>query len=513
MKRLLLFLLISLSCQVKAPAQSTLFQQKFTYQTLSPFHKLLFDNFVAYEWPEGKSIGEVLTNTTSLRSKTRLAEGLLFRNKPGDKEAAADILRWILSHQYREKGTPIYGIWKTSVDGDKHDQNWREFIGCDLVLIRKYYSRLLPEALLKDIDTGLMHAALGAKLRNVGPDYTNIAMMSAFLMEHVGTQLNDTELKQAGLSKANAIYALYQQHKTFSEFNSPTYYGVTLAGIALWRELAASEDMRSMGRTLEEAFWHEAVTFYNPALKNMPGPYFRGYGMDMQRYTSIMGLWIAIALNNEAASPLPIPIKSPKYGEMSNIAPIYVLGLSIPKSDLAALQTFTGPRFLERSVPNNYKGDPLKRVTAMINHDWMMGGVSGMRRKWDQIKTGTIHWKAKNGKTGWLIVPGDGMTNVAVNQTAMQIFQGDTQARRLDLLVYDPEATTDSFSGDQWSFPTIRLGVQTDLKLISKERVDAKAGQEDYALAEPYTNLIKISYEIPVDRDLSKPLLSITPTP
>lgn len=82
-------------------------------------------------------------------------------------------------------------------------------------------------------------------------------------MEYAGTEFKLDDLRAAGLKKAHDIFNLYQQHHTFSEFNSPTYYGVTQIAIALWRELAFSPDMRKMGQTLEREFWHEATTFYN----------------------------------------------------------------------------------------------------------------------------------------------------------------------------------------------------------------------------------------------------------
>ncbi len=134
---------------------------------------------------------------------------------------------------------------------------------------------------------------------------------------------------------------------------------MTLIGLALWRELAFSPESRQMGRTLEAEFWHEASTFYNPNLKNMPGAYFRGYGMDMRKYFSIMGIWIALAVDTEKDAPMP-PQSGPKYDEMSNLATIFNLGLSIPKADLVSLTGETKARFISRAVPNSYRGDTPK---------------------------------------------------------------------------------------------------------------------------------------------------------
>ncbi len=516
-KKTTLYLIICISLGIlgdlkakKTFQNDSLFSQKYTYQTLSPYQKHLFDEFLTDEIPVGVKVESVLSDHTSLRSKTRLAEALLFRNAAGDKEKAVIILQWILKNQYQDENTKIYGIWKTAIINDKFDQNWREFIGCDLIIIRNKFRNILPENIIKDIETGIIHAAKGAFKRNVAPDYTNISIMSAFLMEFVGTEFGLDEIKKAGLKKARDIFKLYQTNKTFSEFNSPTYYGVTLIGLALWRELAFSKEIQEMGKALEKDFWHEVATFYNPNLRNMPGPYFRGYGMDMTKYFAITGIWIGLALDDEKLAPLP-PQKGPKYGEMSNLAPIFNLGLSIPKADLAKLKTFSKPQFITRNIPNNYKGDSIKKVTAMINRDWMMGGLWGNLRVWEQLKTGTIHWKTADGDIAWLMVLGDGKTNVKVNQTQMDIFAADTKATSFEIYVYAKNITDEAFTNKKWILPAMKLGINTSLKITQIEKISDKKLHDDYAVSDEIPYLMKIVYEIPSNWNLEKPLLEITP--
>lgn len=504
------WLLLVFSTLAAQPKTGQTVTRNYTYGTLSPYQKQLFEAFLSNEIPAGKNVADVLTNRTSLRNKTRLAEALLFRNKPGDKANAAEILTWILKNQYRDENTKLYGTWRTSIEGDNLDQNWREFIGCDLIIIRQKYSELLPADIRKEIDVALVHAAKGALKRNVAPDYTNISIMSAFLMDYVGTEFNLSELKTAGLQKARRINALYQSHQTFSEYNSPTYYGVTLIALALWRELALSPEIKQMGQTLEQSFWHEAATFYNPTLKNMPAPYFRGYGMDMQHYFSIMGIWIAVAVDNEKQAPIPAA-NGPKYGEISNLVMIFNLGLAIPQTDLAALRAFTTPRFISRTVPNTYLGDSLKQVTAMINKDWMMGGVSGSRRVWNQIKTGAIHWKMADGTVAWLLVPGNGKTNVIVSQKTMSLYLSDPKATTVELYLSAPTARPDSFTDAVWSLPSMTMNVQTTLKRTQTEKVDSAGFEKEQAVSDPCPNVIKIVYEIPASWDSETPLLRLTP--
>ncbi len=497
---------------LKAQPNGFIHTQRYAYQTLSVYQKKLFDTFLESEIPTGISAENSLTNDASLRTKTRVAQALLFRNVTGDKEKAISILEWILKNQYQDERTKLYGIWKTSVENDRFDQNWREFIGCDLIIILTKFKHLLPKTLIKDIETGLIHEAKGALKRNVGADYTNISIMSAFLMEYVGTAFNIESLKNAGIAKAKEIFNLYQSHKTFSEYNSPTYYGVTLIGLALWRELAFSKEVQTMDKSLEKEFWHEIAMSYNPNLKNMPGPYFRGYGMDMTKYFAITGIWISLALNDEKLAPLA-PAKGPKYGEMSNLYTILNLGLAISENDLKALQSFSKPQLIKVDVPNNYKGASIKKASKFIHKDWMMGGAWGNKRVWEQLKIGTIHWKTINNDIGWLAILGDGNTNIQVNQKSMLIYANTTSSYQLEVLVYAPNIGKEAFDKQIWDLSGIKLSTKTSLKLTQIEKISGSDANNKYAIADAIPYFYKVVYEVPGNWDSNQPLLEISPNP
>ncbi|MHC4405199.1 MAG: hypothetical protein ACYTG0_36600 [Planctomycetota bacterium] len=159
------------------------------------------------------------------RGATYIAAGLLWRNGPHDREAAAAILRGVLDLQYEDgPDSNLHGVWRRRQGETEHDSNWREFVGCGLILILETFPDRLPADLVREMQAALLRAAEGAARRNVGADYTNIALMSAFLLDYVGTKEGREDLQQAGRAKAEAIYDLFSQHKTFHEYNSPTYY-------------------------------------------------------------------------------------------------------------------------------------------------------------------------------------------------------------------------------------------------------------------------------------------------
>ena len=484
--------------------------RNFFYYGLSGYQLSLIEGFISADFPAGTSLKQILTDQASLRSRTRLAQALLFRNNPGDLGNAVQILKWILKNQHKDVKSVNYGMWKTNVGNDRLDQNWREFIGCDLIIIYHYYKDILPAEVVSEIRLGLIRAARGALKRDVGADYTNISIMSAFLMNYTGNEFKLNELKTAGVKKARDIYALFQRHQTFSEYNSPTYYGVTMIGLALWRELA-SEEMKNMGTELESALWAAIGSSYNPKLKNMAGPFFRGYGMDMKKYYSITGIWIAIAVNEEKLAPLPMG-KGAKQDELSNISPILHLGLTIPREVLDQLKVFTEGPPIDRFVPNKYTGDTLKHVTFVVNPNWMMGGLWGNRRAWNQIKVGTIHWKNASGETEWLLVPGDGKTNVSISNTAMKIYRNGQKGTAFDVYVYARELSENYFSEKMWKFPNMELTINTSLPRTYLKMTDSGFLDKECALSEEYPAVMKITFQIPPTWHSDLPLIEIIPS-
>ena len=58
------------------------------------------------------------------------------------------------------------------------------------------------------------------------------------------------------------VERLYRDEGGFREFNSPTYYGVDLWGLALWRR-SSSPRLVAAGQRLEAALWRDIATFYH----------------------------------------------------------------------------------------------------------------------------------------------------------------------------------------------------------------------------------------------------------
>lgn len=108
----LFFVLIIVETQAQhAYDADQVIEKRFTYNTLSTYKNLIFDEFVDAEFPAGQSIKEILKTNISLKSKIRLAEALLYRNHLEDIKNANVIIQRICKLQNVECGSINFGVW------------------------------------------------------------------------------------------------------------------------------------------------------------------------------------------------------------------------------------------------------------------------------------------------------------------------------------------------------------------------------------------------------------------
>ena len=77
--------------------------------------------------------------------------------------------------------------------------------------------------------------------------------MHGFLWTWAGRKLNKPEWISGGEQFCNAVFAEFSKHGTFQEYNAPTYYGVDLYGLGLWRAYAPTPALQRMGRRWKPA--------------------------------------------------------------------------------------------------------------------------------------------------------------------------------------------------------------------------------------------------------------------
>ncbi len=335
--------------------------------------------------------------------------GLLQRGTDDDKQRACEALRTMLCYQFDEPGRQYDGTWYRFSEEPHpgnmpiwkgYDPNWREFIGTTLAIILLDYEQELPATLVAAIDSALHKATRGMLARNLPASYTNIALMHAFLLLFAGERFGEADWMKSGEQFAQAIYDLFAPNETFSEYNSPTYYGIDVYALGLWRTYATSPLLQTLGANMETALWKDIALLYHAGMKNMSGPYDRSYGMDMRHYVSTIGMWIWMAVGRDAA---PFPDISQPFDHAHDFcfAPCCVaVDISVPQEALVHLRAFQGERQVERTIASK----PNRVASAWIGNSLLVGGeyTSYSQPASDQIRPATIHWTGPNNRIGWI---------------------------------------------------------------------------------------------------------------
>jgi hypothetical protein len=388
--------------------------------------------------------------------------GLLLRRQGPDCLRAIHAMHAILDFQFDAPAQPFHGSFARSPEEPRppesgaaewmqYDPNWREFIITALQVALAEYECLLPHELAARIDAATRLAVAGALARPLRPNYSNIALMNAFMLASAGTRLNVPEWVARGEGMAQAVYDLFQVDGAFEEYNSPTYYGTDLGALAMWRAYGPTPLLRRLGAEMETGLWDDLSRFYHPLLHNQCGPYDRSYGMDMTRYAALLGEWIWL-VNGPRAAPFPALDLPFAHTPDWYYAPLpALLGAVVSDPARARLQTLVHPRQVEQVITRQ----PRRVATAWLEEAFMWGGEQACGTKFGspQFHPLTLHWRLPNGEIGWMrlvhqdpadaVVTGRGATLQASGPLVFQVYAGPLS----------PEA----YTAARWNLPGITL--------------------------------------------------------
>jgi len=381
-----------------------------------------FDPAVVLLWNPAGSFAPVVPDASVhlIPQSAWYAFGLLERDRPGDRERALAVIDAVLATQYDRPGTPWHGTFARVFEQPEpapgarewvdYDPNWRQFVGTTLLMVLRHHAEALGEPRRARVEASLSLAVGGEPPGRIRPAYSNIALLQSVLCVEAGTMLGDPAMVDAGLGLAAAVVARFDRSGTFDEFNSPTYYGIDLLALAMWRTTGASTQMQDWGRRLEAALWEDMAMFFHAGLGNLVGPFVRTYGMDMHHYLGAAGLWWWAAFGRPLAPLPPLDTVAIRHGHDLFMGPLVArLGARIPAHLAEFLVGFDGVRQVER--PIGEAGGPV--ATAWLEPDLAMGAMGGPDGGWPapaggQYAPATIHWGVPVPPGDNPVPPGDG---------------------------------------------------------------------------------------------------------
>lgn len=417
-------------------------------------------------------------NQHDTRATLYYAIGLLKRSRAGDHERALEAIDKVLTYQWNAPGTAWHGTFarhpEEFTSGDQKtvwrdfDPNWREFIACALALILDLFAEDLTPLVAGKAKAAIVRAVEGAVERKVSPAYTNVALLTAFIVDYAYSMFPKEDWGDFADSLVEGITELYGQTGSFMEFNSPTYYGVDLCAVTQCRRFGRTGAVRVLGAMFETILWDELAIFYNPRLRNVCGPWLRSYGMDMARYCAVSGFWFGIVLPRDKA---PLPDFSAEFEHTHDAAfgpYIDALGAQPPSGARLQIETADTKRLVRRALTP----DGSWSVSALIEDTYMIGTLSSSGqfdpKRQPQAFPFVAHWTGPKGETGWIrAVPGACVdAKVKADGVVEMTWQSAKSAGEVAVgfeVCSPPQLTR--FTAGSWRLPGLQVTVETSMPL------------------------------------------------
>ena len=190
----------------------------------------------------------------------------------------------MIALQDQDPQSDYYGVWPYFLEEpiaqmSPPDRNWADFNGVTLLQVVQDYGHRLPDSLVADIDAALGRAAEAIRRRDVGPGYTNIAIMGTFVTLAVAERLNDPDLREYGMERLQRFYDFtVENDQAFSEYNSPTYTPVALRELGRMRTYLQDPEVRRLVDPLYRWAWEEIAYHWHAPSRQWAGPHSRSYG-------------------------------------------------------------------------------------------------------------------------------------------------------------------------------------------------------------------------------------------
>jgi hypothetical protein len=216
------------------------------------------------------------------RDSLNYALGLLDTGKPEKLARAVAILRRVIALQDADPKSRTYGIWSWFLEEplpamSPPDWNWADFNGVTLLQVSRDHRSRLPSDLADSVDRAILHACGAIKNRNVGPSYTNIAIMGTYVTLVAGEHLKVPEYLDYGLNRLAGIHAYTRENGTFEEYNSPTYTVVALLELSRLKAHVRDASAQPMIEDLLRRAWEEFATHFHSPTRQWAGPHSRAY--------------------------------------------------------------------------------------------------------------------------------------------------------------------------------------------------------------------------------------------
>ncbi|NEW83788.1 MAG: hypothetical protein GZ094_15675 [Mariniphaga sp.] len=213
------------------------------------------------------------------------ALALLDSQKPEYRERAFELLRAVISLQDQNPSSKTCGVWPYTLEEPlatkktPADRNWADFCAVPIISIINNHNNILPADLKEKTRNALLLASQAIRKRDVRPDYTNISLMGLYVCYMIADMYNDIDLMVYARKRLKTFYDCTLLNKGFLEYNSPTYFKLSLDEVLRLKEHVINKEDHAMLDSIYSIGWSIVARHYHQPTAQWSGPHGRCYSV------------------------------------------------------------------------------------------------------------------------------------------------------------------------------------------------------------------------------------------
>ncbi|WP_166355627.1 hypothetical protein [Phytoactinopolyspora limicola] len=244
------------------------------------------------------------------------ALALYEQNTTDGRSRASAIVDRVVAGQDSGPASPTYGLWgyfaeEPVAEMVPPDWNQADFGGRLLALLLLRHRHRLGAQTRARAERALHHAARSIVRRDVSMYYTNIAAKGTFVTLTAAQLLADEELRHYATRRLARFAAAVARSGSFTEYNSPTYWLITVEALTGIDQYVVDDDVREQTSALLELAWTHLARRWHAPTGQLAGPMSRAYPVDTAAMPELL-MFLRKAL--AGASPfgaVPVPAADP----------------------------------------------------------------------------------------------------------------------------------------------------------------------------------------------------------